>query len=73
MEVFDAFAVPEEERERLIKLEFGWRCTIGGIVPFGGGQRACGALETRVHRLLGEREIDRHYTDAELDEDLRYA
>jgi predicted HTH domain antitoxin len=25
------------------------------------------------HELLGEREIPRHYTEAELDEDLEYA
>jgi len=44
-----------------------------GILSVGNARDLAGLSRRAFHRLLGEREISRHYTDEELAEDIEYA
>jgi len=44
-----------------------------GIVSVGKARDLSVLSRREFHSLLGEREVDRHYTAAELDENLDYA
>ena len=43
------------------------------ILSFGKARELAALSKHEFHTLLGEREIPRHYTEAELAEDLDYA
>lgn len=72
-DVYEAFALPEDEREPALKRELAVSLYDLGILPFGKARRLADLSTQEFHRLLGERQIDRHYTEEELDEDLSYA
>lgn len=72
-EVYEAVRLPEGERSQAMKQELAISLYARDILSFGKA-RALAELSTREFQtLLGEREIPRHYTDAELAEDLEYA
>lgn len=72
-EVYDAFALPEEEREPAVKRELGVALYTHGILSFGKARELAGLTKREFHQLLGDRDIERHYTLEELDEDRAYA
>ena len=72
-EVYEAVRLPEGERSQAMKEELAISLYARDILPFGKA-RALAELSTREFQaLLGEREIPRHYTEAELAEDFEYA
>lgn len=72
-EVYDALNVPEAEREVTVKTELAVSLYDQGILSFGKARALADHSKREFHRLLGEREIERHYTSEELDEDAEYA
>lgn len=72
-EVYEALNVPEDERQTAIKTELAISLYDRGILPFGKARSLAGFSKREFHRVLGEREIARHYTEEELDEDVEYA
>lgn len=72
-EVYEALRLPEAERPQALKTELAVSLYARGVLSFGKA-RALAELSTReFHELLGDRTVPRHYTDAELSEDLDYA
>jgi predicted HTH domain antitoxin len=72
-EVYEALQIPEDERPQAMKEELAVSLYARGVLSFGKA-RALAELSTReFHVLLGEREVPRHYTEAELAEDVEYA
>ena len=65
--------LPESEREEAVKRELALSLYARGILSFGKARELADVSKIEFHRLLGEREISRHYTEAELDEDIEYA
>ena len=72
-DVYDALELPEGEREEAVKRELALSLYARGILSFGKARDLAGVSRREFQRLLGEREISRHYTEAELDEDIEYA
>lgn len=72
-EVYDALNVPEAEREATVKTELAVSLYAGGILSFGNARALADLSKREFHQLLGERQVERHYTEEELDEDAKYA
>jgi predicted HTH domain antitoxin len=72
-EVYDALNVPESEREATARTELAVSLSDRGVFSFGNARALAERSKREVHQLLGEREIERHYTAEELDEDAEYA
>jgi predicted HTH domain antitoxin len=72
-EIYEALNIPEEEREEVLRRELAVSLYDEGILSFGKARELAGLSHREFHRLLGEREIERHYTAAELDEDTEFA
>ena len=72
-EVYEALNVPEAERDATVKTELAVSLYDRGILSFGKARALAGLSKWEFHGLLGEREIARHYTRDELDEDVEYA
>lgn len=72
-EIYDALNVPEDEREEVLRRELAVSLYDEGILSFGKARELAGLSHREFHRLLGEREVERHYTAAELEEDVEFA
>lgn len=72
-EVYEALNVPEEERDAAVKTELALSLYDRRILSFGKARALADRSKREFHHLLGERGIERHYTEAELDEDVEYA
>jgi predicted HTH domain antitoxin len=72
-DVYEALNVPEERRTEVLQQELAVSLYREEILSFGKARELAGLSHREFHRLLGEREVDRHYTGEELDEDLEYA
>lgn len=72
-DVYDALKLPEGEREAALKAMLAVSLYDGDVLSFGKARELAGLSKREFHRLLGEREITRHYTREEFDEDLAYA
>lgn len=73
LDVYDALNVPEAQRQDVLQQELAIALYQEEILSFGKARELAGLSRRKFHRLLGEREINRHYTSDELDEDLEYA
>lgn len=72
-EVYDAVQLPEGERTREMKRELAVSLYARGVLSFGKARELAELSKREFHELLGDRRIPRHYTDAELAEDVEYA
>jgi len=72
-EIYNALNVPEDEREEVLRRELAVSLYDEGILSFGKARELADLSHREFHRLLGDREIERHYTSEELDEDVAYA
>ena len=72
-DVYDALNVPEDQREDVLRRELAVSLYREGILSSGKARELAGLSRREFHRLLGDREVDRHYTDEELTDDLEYA
>jgi len=64
--LYEALRIPDGDREQAVKTELAISLYDRGILPFGKARALAGLSKRDVHRLLGDRRIDRHYTDEEL-------
>ncbi|OYR54009.1 UPF0175 family protein [Halorubrum halodurans] len=72
-DVYDAVQLPEGERSQELKRELAVSLYARGVLSFGKARALAEASKREFHELLGERRIPRHYTEAELAEDVEYA
>lgn len=72
-EVYEALQIPEAERSKAMKRELAVSLYARDILSFGKARALADLSKREFHQLLGEREIPRHYAEAELAEDLEYA
>jgi len=71
--VYDALNVPEDQRDDILRQELAVSLYREGILSFGKARELTDLSHREFHELLGEREIERHYTEEELTEDIEYA
>ena len=72
-EIYEALKIPEAEREATVKTELAVSLYDRGVLSFGKARRLAGLSKQAFHELLGDRQIERHYTREELEEDIEYA
>ncbi|GAA0512800.1 Predicted antitoxin, contains HTH domain [Halorubrum aquaticum] len=72
-EVYDAVQLPEGKRSQEMKRELAISLYARGVLSFGKARTLAESSKREFHELLGERRIPRHYTEAELAEDVEYA
>jgi predicted HTH domain antitoxin len=72
-EIYEALNVPEGERDATVRTELAVSLYDRGVLSFGKARALADLSKREFHRLLGDRRIERHYTEAELDEDVEYA
>jgi len=71
--VYDALNVPEDERDDVLRQELAVSLYREDILSFGKARELADLSQREFHDILGDREIERHYTEEELAEDLEYA
>lgn len=72
-EIYAALNVPEEQRQAVLYQELAVSLYREGVLSFGKARELAGLSRRDFHELLGDRQIDRHYTSEDLDDDLEYA
>lgn len=72
-EVYDALQIPEGERSQAVKQELAVSLYARDVLSFGKARALAEMSKREFHKLLGERELPRHYTETELAEDIEYA
>lgn len=72
-DVYEALNVPEDQRDDVLRRELAVSLYQEGILSAGKARELAKLSRREFHQLLGEREIDRHYTEEELAEDFEYA
>lgn len=72
-DVYDALRLPEEEREGVMREELAVSLYARGALSFGKARELAALSKREFGHLLGDRGVERHYTDEELAEDLEYA
>jgi predicted HTH domain antitoxin len=72
-DVYDALELPEGERESAVRQELAVSLYARGALSFGKARALADLSKVEFHRLLGDREVARHYTHEELEEDAEYA
>ena len=71
-DVLDAIAAPPEDREPIVRQEVAVSLYREGYLSFGKARELAGLSKEEFHRLLGDREVQRHYTEADLALDVAY-
>jgi len=72
-DVLASMKIPEKDVEGVLKLELATALYQRGIVPLGKARKLAGMSKWEFIEELGRREIGRHYTGRELEEDLAFA
>lgn len=72
-DVFDSVKLPSKEKEKQMRVELAVALYREGALSFGKARELAGMSEEEFHRELGERKVERHYTEEELAEDAEYA
>jgi len=72
-DIFEALKIPEREREQELRTELAVSLYARGALSFGKARELADLSKDEFQRELGKREITRHYTETELEEDRQYA
>ena len=72
-DVVDAVRLPPSELEQEIRKELGVALYRRGVLSLGKARALAGMTRWDFEQLLGERQVPRHYSAADLDEDVRFA
>lgn len=72
-EVVAATRLPREEIEKEYRKELALALYQRGLLPSSKASLFAQMTRSEFEALLGERQITRHYTEADLEEDLEYA
>ncbi len=72
-DVYKAMKVPENKRDETIQRELAVSLYKEMILSFGKARHLANMSKWEFHELLKERNIERHYTEENLREDIEYA
>ncbi len=71
--IAQALRLPRHEQEHRVLVELAVSLYAQGILSFGKARQLCGLSKYDFGLLLGQRGIPRHYTEEDLQDDLKYA
>jgi predicted HTH domain antitoxin len=72
-EIVDAVRLPPAEVQGELLKELALALYRRGVLSLGKARALAQMNRWQFEQLLGERKIPRHYTEADLEDDLRYA
>ncbi len=72
-EIVNALRIPPDDVEEELYRELAIALYQRGMLSSGNASALCGLTRLQFEDLLGKRKVLRHYGDAELEEDLKYA
>ena len=72
-EVIDAVRLPSGELEKELLKELALALYSRRVLPFGKARLLAQMNRWQFEQLLAERQIERHYSEADLEDDLQYA
>jgi len=72
-DVVEAIKLPPEEKNRELLKELAVSLYQRGVLNFGKARALAGMDKWTFDILLGKRHIKRHYTEENLNEDIKYA
>ena len=72
-DVIEALRLPPEDMEKELKKELALILYQRGILSSGKACKLAGLTRWEFEELLGQRKIKRHYTEEDLEEDIKYA
>jgi predicted HTH domain antitoxin len=71
--VAQALRLPQGEQQQRLASELAVTLYAQGILPFGKARELAGMTKYEFGILLGKRQVVRHYTDEDLQDDVAYA
>lgn len=71
-DIYDALNIPDDKRNDVLRNELAISLYREGILSFGKARELADISHREFHQLLGDRQIERHYTSNDLDDDLEY-
>ena len=71
-EVLEAVKLPPHEVEKELRRELALALYRRGVLPLGKARIVAQMTRWDFEEFLGERQIPRHYTEADLEEDISY-
>ncbi|RRJ95160.1 UPF0175 family protein [Opitutaceae bacterium TAV4] len=71
--IVQGMRLPERERSARVRTELAASLYAQDILNFGKAAELAGMDRSQFAEVLGARSIARHYTEAELSQDLKYA
>lgn len=71
--VTQALRLPPAEQQQRLKFELAATLYAQGILSFGKARELAGMSKYEFGIFLGQRQIARHYTEADLQDDIAYA
>ncbi|MDY6769692.1 MAG: UPF0175 family protein [Candidatus Nanohaloarchaea archaeon] len=72
-DVADSVKLPGREKEQRMRVELAVALYREDALSFGKARELAGMSKAAFHRELGRRNVERHYTETELAEDVEYA
>jgi len=72
-DVADALRLPPDEAEQEVRKELAITLYARQLLPLGKARKLAGLSRRDFEALLGERQVPRDYTEADLKGDLAYA
>lgn len=72
-DVVEGARIPEEEFERVARLELAIALYARGILSLGQARRLAGLSKWEFLEELARRGVERHYTGEELEDDIAFA
>jgi predicted HTH domain antitoxin len=72
-EVLDAVKLPPAEVESELKKELAVALYRRGVLPLSKARLLAEMTRWQFEEILAERQVPRHYTESDLDDDVRYA
>ncbi len=72
-EIIEPLKIPNDQVEKVLKRELGFLLYKEGYASMGVSRRLGGLSKWEFIEGLGKRDIERHYSEKELEEDIKYA
>ena len=72
-DVVESARVPEEEFERMARIELAVALYARGVLSLGQARRLAGISKWEFLEELARRGVERHYTREELEDDIAFA
>jgi predicted HTH domain antitoxin len=71
--IAEALRLSRQDQKQQLLLELALALYARGILSFGKARELAGLSQYEFGLLLGKREIPRHYTESDLQDDVSYA